>query len=87
MTQKALDCTTGIIREITTNEKMLLQNDQHLSSHLKIKEMLAEIQKKLDELTSRVKCLEEATIHIYWEVFDEPNTELKILDTNKKIED
>lgn len=48
--QKALDCTTGLNRELTTNEKLLLQNDQHLQTHLKILEELLSLKKRIASL-------------------------------------
>lgn len=68
--QKALDCTTGLDRELTTNEKLLLQNDQHLQTHLKILEELLSLKKRIEELTGRVEHLEADTKNIYLEVFD-----------------
>lgn len=82
--QKALDCTTGLNRELTTNEKLLVQNDAHLQSHITLQEKLEEIQKRISELADRIKELETTTNAMYLEVFDDIE-EMKIMNPNTNI--
>lgn len=77
MEQKAYDARTGLDRELTTNEKLLLQNDAHLQTHLKIIEELLSLKK-------RIASLEE----ILPEICNSINNidEQKIIDPNTNID-
>lgn len=85
--QKAYDAKTGIDRELTTNEKLLVQNDNHLQSHITLQEKLEEIQKRLDELTDRVQDLETSSNAMYWTIYNDETEEIKTMDPNTNIEE
>lgn len=84
MEQKAYDAKTGLNRELTTNEKLLLQNDTHLQSHITLQERLEEMQKQISDLCSRIEDLETVSNAVYWEVFDETE-DIKIMNPNTNI--
>lgn len=85
--QRAYDCTTGLDRELTTNECLLVQNDKHLQSHLKIQEMLEEIQRQISEICSRIEDLETVSNAVYWTIYDDETEEINTMDPNTYIED
>lgn len=81
--QRALDCTTGINRELTTNEKLLVQNDKHLQSHLTILEELLSHKKRIIQLETKLEELEEILQEICNSINEHEKNE--IIDPNTNI--
>lgn len=86
MEQRALDCNTGLNRELTTNEQLLVQNDKHLSSHLKMQDKIEQIEKRINQLETKLEELEEACSTNFWTIYNDETEELKTLNPNTNID-
>lgn len=76
MEQKALDCNTGLNRDLTINEKLLIQNDQHLQSHIKILEELLSLEKRIESLEKILPEICNSINNIEKQKIIDPNTNL-----------
>lgn len=76
MEQKAYDAKTGDERDLTINEKLLIQNDQHLQAHIKMIKDLLSLEKRIESLEKILPEICNSINNIEKQKIIDPNTNL-----------